>query len=292
MAVGSPPTVRRRQLGRELRRLREESGLLAEQLAERLRYSASKLSRIENAKTPIAPGTVHEILDVLGVDGSTRERLVTLARQAEEPRWWQSYTDTLPYGYTSYVALESEAVSLRVFEPIVVYGLLQTEAYAAAIVSRPTPEEAEAFVAVRRARQAVLRGDHPVKLHVVLDEAVLYRVIGGREVLRDQLRHLVEMAKLPNVAIQVLPFESADALRHLTGPAVIMEFPGADDAPVVYLENLVGDQWVERPEDVQLYLSAFDRLQRQALSRRKSAELIESLTVNSRVSLPSKRGIA
>jgi transcriptional regulator with XRE-family HTH domain len=277
MAVGSPPTVRRRQLGRELRRLREESGLLAEQLAERLRCSPSRVSRIETARIRITPGTVHEILDVFGVDGPDRSRLVDLARQAEEPGWWQPYADNLPYEYSTYIALESEAASIRAFEPIVIHGLLQTKDYARAIAQSAASDELEARVAARLARQTLLRRNAPPKLHVVLDESTLRHVIGNKEILRAQLHHLVESLKLPNVAIQVLPFESADVLKYVTGPATIIEFPDPSEGSVVYLENLAGDLYVEKEEEVERYVAIFERLRREALSQRRSAEMIKAL---------------
>lgn len=279
MAVGSPPTVRRRQLGRELRRLREESGLLAEELADRLRCSASRISRIETARIRIAPGTVHEILDALSIDGPDRSRLVGLAREAEEPGWWQAYSDALPYEYATYIALESEASALKVFEPIVMHGLLQTEEYARAVIERGAqkhpPSEVQARVAARLARQAVLTKDDPLKLHVILDESVLYRVIGSRETLRAQLAHLVELARLPNVTIQVLPFESADLLTFFTGPVVLIELPDSAEGPLVHLENPAGGMYVERPQAVEEYVRIFGRVSAQALNVEQSITKIE-----------------
>src|SRR5262245_43124045 len=124
MVVGSPPTVRRRQLGRELRRLREESGLLAEQLAERLHCSASRISRIETARIRIAPGTVHEILDVLAISGQVRDDLVRLAHEAEAPPWLQPYKEAFKEEFAAYLALEWEATRLRFFETLIIHGLL------------------------------------------------------------------------------------------------------------------------------------------------------------------------
>ena len=280
MAVGSPPTVRRRQLGRELRRLRDESGLLAEDLAERLRCSASRISRIETARIRIAPGTVHEILDALDIDGPERGRLVKLAREADEPGWWQAYGDTLSYEYATYISLESEASSLKSFEPILVYGLLQTPEYARAVIegsARPVPAaEADALVEVRMKRQEILSREVPPQLHAILDESVLHRVIGGPEVARAQLRHLIEMAQRPNVRIQVLPFASGTVAAHVTGPSVLIEFPDPQDAQVVYLESMAADV-IERPDDIREYLAIYDRLCAEALGPDESIEKIESM---------------
>lgn len=280
MAVtGSPPTVRRRQLGRELRRLRERSDMLAEQLAEHLRCSPSRISRIETARIRITPGTVHEILDVLGVDGSERSRLVRLAREADEPAWWHEYGVALSYGYASYLSLESEASSLRVFEPIVIYGLLQTRAYARAVAEgspRVTPDEVDSLVKVRMARQEILTRENPTHLHAVLDESVLRRVVGGPDVMLEQLQHLVHMAKRPNVRIQILPFEAGVVATNFTGPVSLIEFPDPHDGQVVYLENMAGDV-VERPEDIRTYLSIFEYLKSEALNPDESISKIESL---------------
>ncbi|HKT06216.1 MAG TPA: helix-turn-helix transcriptional regulator [Rugosimonospora sp.] len=281
MAVGSPPTVRRRQLGRELRRLREDAGLLAEALAERLHCSPSRVSRIETARIRIGPGTVHEILDALGVHGDERARLVALAREAEEPGWWQAYTDALPLPYATYISLESEAVSLKAFEPTLVYGLLQTREYARAVIEpgarHQQPSEVAARIEARLARQRVLTKPDPVRLHVVLDEAVLHHAVGGHEVLRAQLQRLVELARRPNVTIQVLPFEKSSALVFFPGPVVIMGFPDPDAPPVMYLESVATDLYVERPETVQAHLDLYDRLVEQALSPSRSIRKIQSL---------------
>jgi hypothetical protein len=166
-----------------------------------------------------------------------------------------------------------------VFEPILVYGLLQTEEYARAVVQRALPKDTEARVAARLARQAVLTKNDPPTLHVVLDESVLHRVIGSRDVLRGQLRRLVELARLPNVTIQVLPFAAADVLRGLTGPVVVMEFGELDDPPVIYVENFAGDLYVEKSDVVLEYLATFDELTLKALDPIRSIQLIKKLSM-------------
>jgi len=297
MAVGSPPTVRRRQLGRELRGLREQHGMLAEDLAEKLRCSASRVSRIETARIRIAPGTVHEILDILEVHGAERARLVKLAREADEQGWWQEYTDRLTYEYSTYIALESEAATLRVFQPALVYGVLQTERYVRAVMeqgaSLRSASEVEAKVQARLGRQPLLQKAGAPDVHVVFDEAVLHHVIGDRDILRSQLHHLVGLSRLPNLTIQVLPFSSADLLAFVPGSMVIMTFPDQNDGPVVYLESMGGDLYIERPEIVQRYVSLYERLSAQALSPKESLAMIESLAKTrrstKRTSLPAAR---
>jgi transcriptional regulator with XRE-family HTH domain len=279
MAVGSPPTVRRRQLGRELRRLREESQLLAEQLADRLGCSPSRISRLETARIRITPGTVHEILDVLEIHGDERTRLVALAREAEEPGWWQSVADSLTYEYSTYIALESEATTIMAFEPIVINGLLQTDDYIRAIhqqgAGHRTPEDVEARITARRERRAVLTKPNPVHLHVVMDESVLHRVIGSTEILQAQLRHVIELAKLPNITIQILPFDRPNSVALLTGPIALMEFDDPSHGSVMYVESLAGDLYVEKPEAVRQKVTIFNELRLGALNPDSSAKMIK-----------------
>jgi transcriptional regulator with XRE-family HTH domain len=282
VAVGSPPTVRRRHLGRELRRLREERNMLAEVLAERLRCSPSRVSRIETARIRIAPGTVHEILDILEIQGAEREQLVQLARDAEEQGWWQDYPD-LPYEYATYIALESEAVSVRVFQLSIMYGLFQTEAYARAVMEQGlagrqrSPGEVDARLRARLQRQAILTKPNAAQFQVVLDESVLHHVIGDHAVLRSQLKHLLELSQLPNVTVQVLPFSSANLLALITGPMVIMGFSDESDGLVVYLENMAGDHYVDRRDSIDTHVAQHDRLCADALSPADSQALISSL---------------
>jgi len=265
VAVGSPPTVRRRQLGRELRKLREGSGLLIDQLAERMRCSTSRISRIETARIRIAPGTVHEILDILGASGETRDRLVALARQADEPGWWQEYSDVLPFEYSTYIALEAEAVRLRSFEPIAVHGLLQTPQYAATLVSRQrSGAELAARLAVRLARQGVLTKPEPAELWVILDESVIRREVGGPELMRHQIKRLVGIADLPNVTIQLVPF-AVGAYGAMTGSFTVMDFANPDEPNVVYQENYFTDHYVETPSGVARYVALFEEIASQAL---------------------------
>lgn len=279
MAVGSPPTVRRRQLGRELRKLREDAGLHIDQLAEQLRCSSSRISRIETARIRIAPGTVHEILDVLGVDGERRRRLVTLARQAEAPGWWQEYTDVLTYEYATYIALESEASSLRIFEPSIVHGLLQTDEYAAAMLTKgpATHGDVSSKLAARMARQAAALGQSDrLALRVVLDEAAIRRMVGGPGVMRRQLSHLIDLSHRPNVHLQVLPF-SAGAPPSATGPFTIVDFPDPAETSVVYMENFAGDLYVERTAVIETFAAVFHQLTADAMSVEDSLTLIERL---------------
>ncbi|MFS8477700.1 MAG: helix-turn-helix transcriptional regulator [Micromonosporaceae bacterium] len=280
MAVGSPPTVRRRQLGRELRKLREEAGLHIDDVAEQLRCSPSRVSRIETARIRIAPGTVHEILDVLDIHDDRRARLVSLARQAEEPGWWQEYTDVLTYEYSTYIALEAEASTLHAFEPLVIHGLLQTEEYARAVISKHyagDAAEVEPRVKARLARQEALRRDEPLRLWVLIGEAALRQQVGGPKVMRAQLRRLIEVARLPHVRLQILPF-SVGALTWMTGPFSILDFPDPDVPTVVYVESLAGDTYIESPHGVEGCTKVFDGLAADALDVSDSLAMLETLS--------------
>ena len=291
MVVGSPPTVRRRQLGRELRKLREAAGFKAEQVALEVRCSPSRVSRIETARVRITPGTVHELLDVYRVEGAERQRLVALARQAQEAGWWQAHSDTLTWEYSTLIALEHDATELRTFESSVLPGLLQTEEYARTVLRKTLPEqteaEAEEKLVVRLARQRILtRAQEPVRLWAILDEAVLRRQVGGPEVMGPQLRHLVEMAGLPNVQLQVLPF-ARGAYACNTGPFLLLSFsaevdgeevPGVPgDGDVVYVENEAGDIYVEKEPGLARYRTVFDNLRVDALTCEESKTWLAEL---------------
>jgi transcriptional regulator with XRE-family HTH domain len=263
-----------------LRRLREDAGLHLDRMADQLRCSPSRLSRIETARIRIAPGTVHEILDVLDIHDERRERLVALAHQAEEPGWWQEYTDVLPYEYATYIALESEAVAIRSFEPLVVPGLLQTPDYARAVITKATlhhrPDEAEPLVRARVARQAVLTRPDPLRFWVLIAEEALHRMVGGRTVMRAQLERLIKLEMLPHVCVQVLPLEQG-AHAAMTGAFSILELPDPDDPEVVYVESVVGDIYVENPHGVDLCTRIFATLAADALDADNSMGLVRNL---------------
>jgi len=285
VAVGSPPTVRRRQLGRELRKLREDAHLHLDALAHELRCSPSRISRIETARIRISPGTVHEILDALNIHDQRRDRLVELARQADEPGWWQQFGDALTYEYATYIAMEAEAAALRVFEPSIVHGLLQTQEYAQAMIAKGPAGEGDqkSKIAARLARQEVLSRAAPVRLDVVLDEAAVRRVVGGPGILRRQLERLAHLSHHPNVGLQVLPF-AAGATACATGPFTIVDFPDTSENPVVYVENLGGDVYLERPPAVDTFAAVFGQLQADALDHGESRRLVDEI----RESLPER----
>ncbi len=245
MSVG--PTVRRRRLGSELRRLRESQSIKLEEVADRLGLAPSTLSRIETGKAP------------------TRT--------------------ALPTGFGIYVGLEAEAASLRVYEAQVVHGLLQTEDYARAVMStvrrRQTPEEIDGLVGLRMQRQGVLTRPDPLELWIILDEAVLRRMVGPSQLMRAQLDHLYEASQWPNVTLQILAFGSGLHVG-MGGPFAIIEFPERFDPDVVYTEGVTGQAYIEeRDREVHARSEAFDLLRATALPPAESVRLIRSVSAES-----------
>jgi transcriptional regulator with XRE-family HTH domain len=272
------PTVRRRRLGSELRRLREDHSIKLEEVADRLGVAASTLSRIETGKAPTKSVYLSAMLEMYGVtDPSQRQVLVDMAREGHRKGWWSVYDDVLPTGFGIYVGLEAEAAGLRSFEGEVVQGLFQTPDYARAILRevqvRDTDEQVERLVDLRMKRQEVLDRNPPLDVWMILDEAVVRRTIGGPGVMRDQLARLVEASKKPNVTLQVLPFSSGSHAG-LRGPFSILEFPERADPDVAYVESVAGIIYLEKEREVRTCAEAFDRLRAAALSPGQSTDLI------------------
>jgi len=278
VAIG--PTVRRRRLGSELRRLREEHSIKLEEAADRLGLAASTLSRIETGKAPTKTSYLTNLLDLYGVtDPDQRQYLMEVAREGHRKGWWAGYEDVLPTGFSSYVGLEADATGLRIYETQAVNGLLQTPEYARAVLrelyKKDTPEQLQRMTESRLRRQATLeRQPEPVDLWLILDETVIRRPIGGPEVMAGQLKHLIEASQWPNVTLQVLPFSSG-AHPALTGPFTILEFPERGDSDVVYFDSWGGPIYLEKDRDVKTCTEAFDRLRAAALSPGDSAALAD-----------------
>ncbi|MGW3202896.1 helix-turn-helix domain-containing protein [Streptomyces sp. NPDC001135] len=276
MASNVNPTVRRRRLGQELRRLRELKGMTAEEVAERLLVSQSKISRLENGRRSISQRDVRDLCGVYEVeDQRIVDSLMEMARDSRQQGWWHTFGD-IPYSV--YIGLETDAESLRVYEPQLVTGLLQTPAYAEALVQGALPEtstaEIEKRVQVRMRRQERITAENnPLRLWVVLDEAALRRVVGSKLVMREQLEHLIEMSQLPHVTVQVLPFE-VGAHPGLNGQYAILEFTDAADSSVVYLEGVTSDLYLEKAQDVQKYAVMYEHLRAQSLNVEQSRQYI------------------
>jgi transcriptional regulator with XRE-family HTH domain len=257
--AGVSPTLRARRLAIELSSRREAAGLSREEAARRLEWSTSTVFRIETGRSRPQPRSVRDLLDLYGVTGTERDGLIQLARDARQPGWWHSFRDVLPNPYEVYIGLETGAVSIRNFEPLIIPGLLQTADYARAMI-RGGPreldrEEIERRVEVRMSRQQILLHDNRPRLWAVIDEAAIRRVVGGSTVMAAQLRHLAEAAEHGRTTLQVVPF-GAGAHAGAGGPFVILELPGPAEPDLVYVETLAGDIYLEERTDVNRYTLA------------------------------------
>jgi transcriptional regulator with XRE-family HTH domain len=278
MSVRHSPTVRRRRLGSELRRLREEAGLTCEQAGDHLDCSASKISRIETARVPARAIDVQALCQLYRADEEQTALLVALARESKTEGWWQRFDGVLPDWFGTFVGLEAEAVGIRTYEIQLVPGLLQTEGYARALFESAelsSPEEVEPAVAIRRSRQEILRGENPPQYWAVLSEAALHRMIGGPAIMRDQLLYLTEISELRHVTIQVIP---ANAGGHpgMSTPFVILSFPDRADPEVTFVDYLTGALYLEKREEVDQYNLAFNHLVAAAMPPQQSVELMRT----------------
>ncbi len=276
------PTVRRRRLGAELRRLREAHSLKLEEVAERLGLAPSTLSRIETGKAPTKSVYLTTMLEMYQVsDPGARKVLVDMAREGHRKGWWSIYDDVLPSGFDIYVGLEAEASGLRSYERDVVHGLLQTMDYAVAVLRelrpRDSEEQIERVVNLRMERQRLLDQDPPLDLWLILDESAIRRNIGGAAVMRNQLEHLLQASRWTNVTLQILAFE-AGAHAGLIGPFSILEFPERTDPDVAYTESVGGMIYLEKDREVRACAEAFDRMRAAALSPAASVELIQRVS--------------
>ncbi len=260
------PTVRRRRLSGELRRLRDQAQLTIDDVAEKLSCSASKISRIETGHVSVTPRDTREMLKLYGVEPDQLEALVQLAKEARKKGWWHSYNEVFT---GAFVGLEAETSSLRAYQALLVPGLLQTEDYMRAVITAARPDATEPHVEkrvkARLARQRLLTDIDPPRYWAVIDEAVLCRTVGGLEVMHAQLNFLISRASLPHVTIQVLPF-SAGAHAGMEGPFLILGFPEQGDPDVVYVDNTTSGIYLEEPAEILRYTLMFDHLRAAALA--------------------------
>lgn len=268
------PTVRGRRLMRELKRLREQANISPDEAASKLDFSKSKLYRIENGRSRVDADDLEDMLDLYDVRSPGRDALIKLGRESRRRGWWTRYKDVFT---GSYVALESEASVIRINAHLVP-GFLQTPDYAREVI-RATgpwldPADADRRVAARAARRdSLLSREDPSRIHVILDESVLCRQVGGPEAFAEQLRALAEAAERPNLTLQVLPF-CAGAAPGMDGEFVILSFPDPEDAPVAYTEGMYGDVYLESKEEVDRFETAWASLTNKALDPAASAALI------------------
>jgi hypothetical protein len=270
--------------------------LTQENVSRHFEWHAAKVTRIETARVAVTARDVRDLLDLYHVrDEPYREALIELARMSRERTWWSDYRDVIRPG--NFVGLEAGASAMLTWEPVIVPGLLQTEAYIRALMltgrSADPPHEIDRRVRLRLTRQDRLTERRPLEFSAVVDESVVRRVVGGEEAMAEQLRHLIEMAQLPNVTLQILPFGSGGH-AFLGGPVALLEFQAVEaqmnnshgvtrqettHLDVVYLEGLAGDSYEEQPAEVARYRKEFERLSAQALDHRQTIEMIESLLV-------------
>jgi len=279
MAVS--PTMRRRRLAAELRQLRRAANLTIDDVAVRLKWQSSKISRVETRKIGINTLDLRKLLDVYEItDRAQREALIELARRATERGWWQAYGTAIPSEYATLIGLEEEASLIRSYEPELIPGLMQTEAYARAVIRacRPkdTSDEIDRRVEVRLARQQILANDDPPRVRIVLSEGAVRRRVGGAEVMREQLLHLATNRDRSNVMIQVLPF-SAGEHPAMVGSFAILDFPEVFDLGAVYIENMASAMTLEKASDLEMYADAFEQVQAQALGPKESRDMLKSL---------------
>ncbi|MEV8533196.1 helix-turn-helix transcriptional regulator [Streptomyces sp. NPDC051211] len=267
MAVSGNPTVRRRRLGAELRRLRLARGLTSTQVAEHLLISQPKISHMENGRRAISPRDVRDLCGLYHVtDQQVIDSLMQMATESNRQGWWVACGE-VPYAV--YIGLETAAASLRSYEPLVIPGLLQTPAYARAVIEETIPQATAEQIAVRHdvrlRRQS--RAHHPARpfrLWVVLDEAALRRVVGSPEIMREQLEYLNHLGAQPHITVQVLPYD-VGAHPGVSGQFSILQFPDTT-AGTVYLERFTSDLYLEKRSDVRHYSVMYDHLQAQALN--------------------------
>ncbi|MDH6112412.1 transcriptional regulator with XRE-family HTH domain [Kitasatospora sp. MAP12-15] len=276
MSASINPTVRRRRLGAELRRLREQKGMTAEEVAQRLMVSQSKISRLENGRRSISPRDVRDLCDVYNVDEPRmRNSLMEMAKESRQRGWWHEFGD-IPYSV--YIGLEAEASSIRSYESSFIPGLLQTREYAEAVVMGTQPDtdagSIRRRVEVRLKRQDRISGDDRIEnFWAVIDEAALAREVGGGAVMGDQMRRLLELGEQPNITLQVIPFVRG-AHPGMTGTFSLMEFPESADSTVVYFEGVTSDLYLEKDVDVRRYTGLYDHLRAAALSVAETRSLI------------------
>ncbi|WP_406445106.1 helix-turn-helix domain-containing protein [Streptomyces sp. NBC_01613] len=276
--MAGSPTARRRRLAIELKRLREESGFTCSQVGKELDWSSSKVSRMETGQGRVQPSDVDALCRFYGTLEELRDLLKSLAKESKTKGWWHAHGDAIPAWFSVYVGLEQAASNLRSYQGEFIPGLLQTDEYAAeqcrAWVDH-TPEDIQRMVDVRMRRQELLISESAPDLWAVVHQSAVQHVVGSRQVMARQLERMLEIGKLKNVTVQVLPFDAG--AYPTTGSYTILGFPEQEDPDLVYREGLTDSVYLEEPKDVALYTKAFDHLMALALSPQRSTLLITKL---------------
>lgn len=271
------PTIRRRRVAREVRRLREEAGRTREDIAKLLDCKVPKITKLETHKANFNPSELLRVLDYLGAPDPLRSQLVEWNREARHRGLLQEHPEAAPEIRRPYMAFEQDASGLQVYEVELVHGLAQTEEYARAVVEAMAPDmpdgEVRRRVELRMARQALVTGEDPIDYWLILNEAVIERAVGSPKVMVGQVHHLLDLAALKNVTLQVLP-NSAGAHAAMSSPFTILAFGNDDEPPMVYVEDVSHSYLLEKAEQLDTYNVVFNRLRAAALSPELSAELL------------------
>ncbi|MFC4588714.1 helix-turn-helix domain-containing protein [Sphaerisporangium corydalis] len=271
--------VLRMVLGQQLRRMREERGISRETAGYVIRASDSKIGRLELGRSSFKPRDVADLLTLYGVtDDRDREALLDIAARANRPGWWHRFNDVLPPGLGSYLGLEDASSVIRAYEVHGVHDLLQTEEYAhrrfGLLDPEAPPGRVERRVEMQMTRQKVLTRPGPATLWLVMDAAALWRSPGDRDLTRAQIRHLIEMSQLPNVALQIVPFGT-----YVTPglPFSMLRFHAKELPDVVYVQHLTGALLLDKPDDVMGYLDVMDSLSVAAIGPDFAADVLHDI---------------
>lgn len=279
--VPKGPTVNRRQLGAELRRLRVARDIQIKDAADHLGCSQTRMSRLETGKGRVTPRP-DELVSLCELYGVTDEwqvqRLLAMATDAKQPGWWDPYREVLPSGLEVLFGLEADASAERVWEPVLIHGLLQTPKYARAVLAEEPSirlPDIDDLVSVRASRQELLTSDTraPLNLWAILDEQAIRRPAGGPAVMREQIAHLLDVAERPNVVLQILELRKG-AHPGLGGGFSLLEFEEEGADPVVYIDSQAGNLYLERKPDVRRFKTSFDLLTASALDQADSKALL------------------
>jgi hypothetical protein len=268
-------------LGLQLHRLREAAGVSPEQAGYEIRASRSKISRMENGRVRFKQRDVTDLLTLYGVtDEETVASLVALVQQANSPGWWSGYGDIMADWFAAYLGLEMATSVIRTFELQFVHGLFQTEEYARAVTllgnSAAPAEEIDRRVAMRMKRQELINGPEPKQVWSVIDEGALRRPVGGRAVMRGQLKRLIEVAEMRPVTIQVMPF-SQGGHAAAGGSFTILRFADPDVPDVVYIEQLTSALYLDKRDDLDHYLEVMNTISTEALAPKESARFLADM---------------
>ncbi|WP_329134319.1 helix-turn-helix domain-containing protein [Streptomyces sp. NBC_01476] len=283
MSAGQPgggSIVRRMLLGAQLRRLRESRGISREDAGYSIRASESKISRMELGRVSFKERDVADLLTLYGVtEGGERLAMLGLVREANAAGWWHGYGEVMPTWFQTYVGLEESAALIRTFEVQFVHGLLQTEEYIRSVIRLGHPDAADPWVerrvGLRLERQKLLVSEQAPRFVAVMDEGALRRSFGGPEVMRGQVRHILETAEAPNVDVRILPFTTGG---HAAGGGAftLLSFPESDLPDLVYLEQLTGALYIDKHDEVVEYTKAMNALDTVALQPAESLEWLRA----------------